>query len=153
MGQIVENAKPFFFEVLNNGYAKDNDHAFQYGRIVDGIRPFSFPSPTTYNSGPMIMQPTYPMYMGTQTYIPMGGMPVGGMPMGGMPVGAIPMGGIPMGAMPIGGMPMGGMPMGGIPMPMPSYEVRNHNVFFGNEYVPDISWVHFKDLGQGYGML
>jgi hypothetical protein len=42
MGQIVENAKPFFFEVLNNGYAKDIDHVFHYGQLVEGLNPFGF---------------------------------------------------------------------------------------------------------------
>jgi hypothetical protein len=42
--------------------------------------------------------------------------------------------------------------MYGVHMQMPSYEVRNRNVFFGNQYLPGVSWFNFKDLGQGYGV-
>jgi hypothetical protein len=37
-------------------------------------------------------------------------------------------------------------------MQMPSYEVRNNKVFFGNQYLPDAIWSDFKDLGHGYGL-
>jgi hypothetical protein len=37
-------------------------------------------------------------------------------------------------------------------MQMPSYEVRDFKVFFGNQYLPDARWLDFKDLGHGYGL-
>ena len=39
------------------------------------------------------------------------------------------------------------------PMQIPSYQVHNFKVFFGNQYLPQAEWVMFKDLGQGYGKL
>jgi hypothetical protein len=45
MGQILDGAHPFSFEVLNQGYAKDYKTVFQHGRIIKGLKPNGFQSP------------------------------------------------------------------------------------------------------------
>ena len=42
MGNIVENANAFSFEVLNKGYAKDRYHVFYHGTIVPDLQPAGF---------------------------------------------------------------------------------------------------------------
>jgi hypothetical protein len=57
MGQIMENVNPFFFKVVGNTYAKDNQHVFQYGKIVEGLVSHSFEPPLISNNRTMIVQP------------------------------------------------------------------------------------------------
>jgi len=45
MGDTVEGAHAFSFEVLKNGYAKDKNHVFHNGRIIEGLKPFGFQTP------------------------------------------------------------------------------------------------------------
>lgn len=42
--------------------------------------------------------------------------------------------------------------LGRMPMQIPSYDVRDYKIFFGNQYVADAKWSEFKDLGYGYGL-
>jgi hypothetical protein len=46
MGHIVKDANSFSFEVLNKGYAKDKNHVFYNGQIVQGLKPFGFQAPS-----------------------------------------------------------------------------------------------------------
>jgi hypothetical protein len=115
MGKIVPNAHSFSFQVINDTYAKDYQHAFQYGQILENLPPDCFQPPTNCNCQSMTTQPmnsVYPMHMNAQMC----------------------------------------MPMGGTSMEIPSYEVRDFKVFFGNQYLPDARWIDFTNLGQGYGM-
>lgn len=45
MGQIVSDAQPIHFKILEHGYAKDMHHVYQYGRIVEGLNPLNFQAP------------------------------------------------------------------------------------------------------------
>lgn len=127
MGQIIENAHPFTFEVLGNTYSKDRNRVYQNGRVVEGLQPFGFQPPT--NTGPMMMAPSYPMQMWPQMNMQMGMMPTQMAPNMRAP-----------------------MPMGAMSMQIPSYEVRDFKVFFGDQYIPDARWINFTDLGHGYGL-
>lgn len=44
MGQLMGQAHPFSFEVLNQGYAKDKNYVFQHGQIIEGLKPIGFRS-------------------------------------------------------------------------------------------------------------
>jgi len=72
MGQIIENVDPFSFQIIGNAYAKDYQHVFQYGQIVETLQPPSCQPPTNYNSELMTTQP---MHMDTHMCMPIGGVP------------------------------------------------------------------------------
>lgn len=46
MGNIIEGAHAFSFEVLKNGYAKDRYHVFYNGNIVPNLQPTGFQAPS-----------------------------------------------------------------------------------------------------------
>ncbi len=46
MGHIVNDDNSFSFEVLNKGYAKDKNHVFYNGQIVQVLKPFGFQAPS-----------------------------------------------------------------------------------------------------------
>ncbi len=48
MGQIVKDAHPLSFQIIGNCYAKDYQHVFQYGQIIDNLHPQYFQPPITY---------------------------------------------------------------------------------------------------------
>jgi hypothetical protein len=78
MGQIIDNVDPFSFHVIDDKYAEDYQHIFQYGRIIEGLRPHHSQPSTTCNSESMIMQPmnsTYTMQTDAQMCMPMSSVP------------------------------------------------------------------------------
>lgn len=87
LGQIVPNAHPYSFRLIDKTYAKDHQNVFQYGQIVGTLQPSPFHESMTNSTLSSI----------------------------------------------------------------PSYEIRDFKVFFGEKHLPDARWIDFTNLGHGYG--
>ena len=125
MGELIPNADAFSFKLLDNSHAKDKHRVYQYGLPADSATPF-YPRPPSQMRMPTAypMQPVYPMS-------PMMQMPY-------MPGMALPT---------VQLQP----PFQPQMHPPTNYVVKDFHVFFNDRFLPDANWIHFGDLGQGYG--
>lgn len=87
MGQIIPNAHPYSFQLIDKTYAKDHQYVFQYGQIIENLQCQVFHSTTNTTQSSTL-----------------------------------------------------------------SYEIRDFDVFFGDQHLPNARWIDFTNLGHGYGM-
>lgn len=75
MGQIIENADPFSFQIIDDTHAKDYQHVFQFGRIIESLQSHLSRSSVAAASNRESMNSMYSMSMDTSIHMPMVSVP------------------------------------------------------------------------------